>query len=1001
MDPFARLKRAVGLDTTPRKEDYPNWVEAAKLFASKKYPEAERLFQQTLEELRDAGEGDTAIGMISADLARTQWRRKKFRQARETVEDAQSLLSGRRATAGLADCLEIQGHLLRDEGNPKEAIDLYREALAIQKRLPLDVERLTQRYRDLGSVLLGVNDEESRELLERGIQIARDHRGNQSLLVVRGMLELARYQATLGDQGEALDTIKQAAQIEVDDSPLSPTITEMLESVAASLVRAGKLEDAVYYYESALKIAECKVGVDVVHLAGLMTGLADIRRTEGNESAALELLQQAVAKLQGRSTHHLPAALESLGDCYAQTGRLSDAVKSYEAALACWLKEPDLHRDRIEENRAILDTLRRQALALSHPAMAKSKVAKKKVTSSLKMSDEQAKSPTTVSAADRAKFKLPKANFRSPVKPKAKPKETKEPTVIPLQIPADGSVVVTGLAPGARPPAGMGGIPPTGPSATPPGGYRVGSTMFPSGGGSATPAGSSPNTVPGTPTGRPGEKSAGDPTTAGANAKDQAKDEKKTEGSREQIRAERRLRARRSNPGNNPGTLGSQPPPAAGPVVVTPGTGFVVSSGSATPPPGAGVPLSQAGSIPSGGGASYAQPVNRGGAGESGRVPGGQSGGGSAPQGASSGPNERPGRRGGRPQDTQGGGNAGHSAPVIHGIGPSPAGSGAPAGIPGSGPAGGGISGGGLPGSGIPGGSISSGGEAGGGIVGGGPAGGGTVGGHGVGQLGGSGFFGSGGPGGGTGSGGHAGPGGYVGSGSGHAGSESLAGSGGPASPGGYAGSGSGSHAPSAGAPGGNGGPFSGSGGAGGAYPNSVPGAFPGSGPNSMVGSGQGPMAGSGPGSVPGSMTGPMPNAMGGPVAGMPGGFPGGFPPPAGFVQPGGGPGSGPGSGLGSGNVGPYPAGPNFGVYPPYGPPGGGNAFADAGPGGIRFLDPAGQPMHPAASPNQTAEMQLTVQVPGAKPLPDGTPVTEHLRIPMVPPQELRGWEELEFELLG
>lgn len=93
--------------------------------------------------------------------------------------------------------------------------------------------------------------------------------------------------------------------------------------------------------------------------------------------------------------------------------------------------------------------------------------------------------------------------------------------------------------------------------------------------------------------------------------------------------------------------------------------------------------------------------------------------------------------------------------------------------------------------------------------------------------------------------------------------------------------------------------------------------------------------------------------------------------------------------------------GPNPGFYQPYGPSGGGNTFGNAGAGGVLFLDPAGRPMHPTASPNLSSQMQLTVQVPGAKPLPDGKPATERLQIQLVPPQELRGWDELEFELLG
>ena len=865
MDPFARLKRAVGLDTTPRKEDYPKWVEATELLEAHKYPEAERLLKETARELRDAGESDTAIGMITADLARAQWRLHHFDQAQETVEAAQELLNGRRASPGLADCLEIQANLIRDKGDPKNAIDLYREALAIQKKLPLDAEKLTQRYRDLGVVLLDVDQEESRQLLEQAIQIARDQRGSRSLLVVRGMLELARYQAFLGEQAEALDTIKQASEIEADDSPSWPTNTEMLESIAVTLVQAHRLDDAVYYYEYALKIAECRIGVDVIHLAGLMTGLADIHRNDGNVSAALELLQQAVAKLQGRSTFHLPTALESLGDCYAQMGRFSEAVKSYNSALDCWLKEPDLYQEQIEENKAILEALRKQLQARSHPAAVKSKTGKKKTsppTDALgKVQAEPTKSPTTVSAAERAKFKLPKANFRSPAKPKPKPKE-KEPTVIPLQIPSDGTVVVTGLAPGASPsgPFGapvVGGVPPAGGGkpATPPGGYRAGGKLFPSGqtpgGPSGAPAGSSAQ--PGNPESKTDAKQDANPDTK--------PEEKKKEENRETTRAERRLRTRRPNPGPS-----GSPAPPSGPVVVSPGTGFMVSSGSATPSPGVGVPLSQA-RTPSSGSPSYAQPVNRTGSGANAPVAGGQPGPTPPPNGGSAAPNSRPegrpGRRGGSAAPGGGQGSnprtgnpasgspaSGNQGPVFHGIGSTPAGAGSPAGVPGSG--------------------------------------------------------------------------------------------------------------------------------SGGAHPNAMPG-------SGYAGPGQ-----------PSASQGGSGNA----APSMPGGSP--VPPPSGY--PGG----------------PYPASPNPGVYPQSDVTGGGNpnwnvpgnipgAFSNnfpnnfhghAGPEGIRFLDPAGQPMH-AASASLPSAMQMTVQVPGAKPLPDGTPVTENLQIPFVPPQQLRGWEELEFELLG
>lgn len=89
----------------------------------------------------------------------------------------------------------------------------------------------------------------------------------------------------------------------------------------------------------------------------LLVSLADVHSTEGRSARALELLQQAVPRLEGARDERVASALNNLGVVYLQHGRYEDAISSLRKARKHWEKAPEKNREELEANSQLLEEM--------------------------------------------------------------------------------------------------------------------------------------------------------------------------------------------------------------------------------------------------------------------------------------------------------------------------------------------------------------------------------------------------------------------------------------------------------------------------------------------------------------------------------------------------------------------------------------------------------------------------------------------------------------------
>jgi tetratricopeptide (TPR) repeat protein len=127
-----------------------------------------------------------------------------------------------------------------------------------------------------------------------------------------------------------------------------------LHAIASAHRDAGDLEKAVKCYESALRVRERQLGADTTDLATLLIDFAGTYTQMGNDAPAMEMLQQAIGKLQGSNDPQLAEALESLGAGYVKWRRHAEAATYYQRARVIWKQDAAKYAKRLSRNAILL-----------------------------------------------------------------------------------------------------------------------------------------------------------------------------------------------------------------------------------------------------------------------------------------------------------------------------------------------------------------------------------------------------------------------------------------------------------------------------------------------------------------------------------------------------------------------------------------------------------------------------------------------------------------------
>lgn len=343
---------------------HPEFENGERLLRLERYADAESCFLKVAADLKPRSGVRGRLARTLVALAQAQRKQGKLVEARENADAARQLFAAReKPCSELASCLELLASIREDDGSAEEARSLFREAVEIEEKLvPLQPLMLIQRYWRLAKALSDTDESQTREVLNRAVEIAEKRLGTHSPAAAECLTELGQFQILKGEKEAGILSMERALEIHRQTHGAgSDEVIHDLERLASACHVAGDLERAVQYYERALSMRERQVGGSPADTAALLIALADAHSLLGNDAPAMEMLQQAVGKLEGSDDEHLPWALESLGVSYSKSGRFDDAISCYSKARVLWEKQPDANQEMLQANALRLEEAKRYA----------------------------------------------------------------------------------------------------------------------------------------------------------------------------------------------------------------------------------------------------------------------------------------------------------------------------------------------------------------------------------------------------------------------------------------------------------------------------------------------------------------------------------------------------------------------------------------------------------------------------------------------------------------
>ncbi len=294
------------------------------------------------------------------DLVLTQWKQKNLTDALETAEAVRELLNGdgARPSREKARCLELLGGITDDAGDTPLAHQYLMEALEVEREVrPPDWLRIAELGRKAGAICqeLG-NLEEARRCFEDAVSDAKQGLKPHHVVVGDCLSDLGFFLHQVGENEPALPCLERAVEIHRNErGESSSDVARDYQGLAVALQGLGRYEESVGYYQKALYLRERQLGGDGTEMASLMVNMAEIYSEWGRHSSAMELLQQAIGRLECTGDERLGQALQKLGAVYVRCGRYEDAASCYTRARDIFQQTPGDHSTELENNAALMD----------------------------------------------------------------------------------------------------------------------------------------------------------------------------------------------------------------------------------------------------------------------------------------------------------------------------------------------------------------------------------------------------------------------------------------------------------------------------------------------------------------------------------------------------------------------------------------------------------------------------------------------------------------------
>lgn len=234
----------------------------------------------------------------------------------------------------IMDAMSALGRAYRGRGRWKDAEEVLRRRLAIADRNEDPGERasalsdLAQTISEAGDPRAAIPMFEEAIAIDETLGRGDDHDGKMARVHNLGL--------ALGDVGDERGAIRLLERVLVADKkkdPVSVATANTMHNLALNYRDAGELEKAEDLFESAIRIITAKEGGDHPRLVPSLNGLAGTLKLAGKLDEAELLYKQVLSitgdgRLDGRSI-----ALGDLGDLEVQQGRYEEALEHLDESM--------------------------------------------------------------------------------------------------------------------------------------------------------------------------------------------------------------------------------------------------------------------------------------------------------------------------------------------------------------------------------------------------------------------------------------------------------------------------------------------------------------------------------------------------------------------------------------------------------------------------------------------------------------------------------------------
>jgi len=304
------------LTLTPKQSSRLTWLQAYPPFHRGQHREIKRLIELALIEYAQQGhDEESLLAHLYSDLAYSQ---NSLGNPKRALELAEQALAIRRQLFGehhpdTARSLCNIASYTATLGNPKRALELTEQALAIRRQL------FGEHHPDTAASLNNIasytdtlgNPERALELAEQALAIQRQLFGEHHPDTATSLNNIASYTDTLGNPKRALELAEQALAIRRQlFGEHHPDTATSLNNVASYTYTLGNPERALELAKQALAIQRQLFGEHHPDTARSLCNIASYTATLGNPKRALELAEQALAiRRQLFGEHHPDTAL--------------------------------------------------------------------------------------------------------------------------------------------------------------------------------------------------------------------------------------------------------------------------------------------------------------------------------------------------------------------------------------------------------------------------------------------------------------------------------------------------------------------------------------------------------------------------------------------------------------------------------------------------------------------------------------------------------------------